>query len=555
MPMPRLRKSATADLAVIARAGLMLAAILSGLLFVAGTPVPALAGSGSPQAGPFPVGNLLSYANSDFEGQANFTAVTNIGTISDSSAVKLHGKDSLEFTTGVTAGTTALKLKEGSSATQINVTGSDIYTLGGWFKLPAANSGETVTFGLGLYDSTGTWLGWYSTPALNLNATSSWQYVQGQVTNIPQAAAWALDSPKITLGNAAANQVTYMDMLVLLPYRAAQAIGAHGPVPCSPGCTYNDRDWMNANSTIGPLQSDKEFFSNGNNLPSNFDQTICWAIEGDLGTNSPWPVCVIAYDGTTMTQTDMNNFLSTVPAQQELYIVWHQEPEGDSFSSEPGCGSDTGAAAFVCEFEQQGSLVHDSPYYGPNIFVAMDSSGYHYGDVTDDSSPGDETASSGTSDGTNNCPYMPPNSANSSGGADIYLVDFYQHSVVDGTNVNTEAIREDNWKNWLSCATGRNRPIGLGEYGLDQSTSAQIAPCTNSPDDAANTPSAMTADNSYLEQLPMSSQAELKNHVPVAMWGYWYDNNSGSASGCNVFDNTYGAITTWQGIETANGGG
>lgn len=525
-----------------------LAAALSSLLVTLGTSAPAFAASGNPQQGPFAVGNLLSYANSDFEGQANFVAVTNIGTISDSATSKLHGKDSLEFT-AVTAGTTALKLQQGSSATQINVHGSDTYTLGGWFKLPAANSGESVTFGLGLYDSAGTWLGWSSTPPAGLKATASWQYVEGQVT-VPATAAWALDSPKVTLSSAAAGQVTFMDMLVFKPYRAAQAIGAHGPV-CSTCGSYTAADWINANNTIGPLQSDKEFFSG--DLPSDFSQTSCSTIEQDLGATNygAWPVCIIAYKGTTMTQTGMDNFLSTVPAHQELYIVWHQEPEGDSFSNEPGCGADTGAAAFVCEFQLQGTLVHSSAFYGANIFVAVDSSGYRYGDLTDDSSAGDDTPS----DGTNGCAYMPSSNGSSSGGADIYLLDFYQNSVVAGTDVNTEANREDNWKNWLNCATARGRPIGFGEYGLDQSTSAQTSPCTNSPNDASEAPNAMAADNSYLRQLPMSSQTELHNHVPVVMWDYWYNDFGGGAPVCTLFGNTFGAITRWQGIETANGGG
>jgi hypothetical protein len=105
-----------------------LAAALSGLLVAFGAATPAFAGSGSSQAAPFPVGNLLSYANSDFEGSANFIAVTNVGTISDSAAAAEHGNDSLKFTSA-SAGSTVLKLQEGSSATQIDVTGSDTYTL------------------------------------------------------------------------------------------------------------------------------------------------------------------------------------------------------------------------------------------------------------------------------------------------------------------------------------------------------------------------------------------------------------------------------------------
>ena len=66
---------------------------------------------------------------------------------------------------------------------------------------------------------------------------------------------------------------------------------------------------------------------------------------------------------------------------------------------------------------------------------------------------------------------------------------------------------------------------------------------------------AMTADNSYLEQLLMSGQAEMQNQVPVVMWDYWYSDYGGGPPTCDVFNNTNGAITTWQGIERANGGG
>jgi hypothetical protein len=546
-----------------------LAASLSALLVALGTQVPASAASGTPQAGKLPVGNLLSYDNSDFEGHANFIPVTNIAAngITDSAAFKLHGKDALKFT-ATAAGTTVLKLQEGSSATQINVNGGKTYTLGGWFKLPATNnSGESITFGLGLYDSGGNWLGWSNTSALSLSATSNWQYVEGSVQAQFNGmnAAWALDSPQVTLSNAAMGQVTYMDMLVFEPRRAAQAIGAHGNCG-SPtmSCNYSASNWTSTNTTIGPLQSDKEFISG--DLPSDFSQTVCHAIENSPGmSQSNWPVCVIAYTGTlstndTTAQIDMNNFLANVPAGQELYIVWQSEPEGKDFTStgpQPGCPSgQTNAQAFVCEFDRQAGFVHNSSNFGPNIFVAMNSGGSHYGDVTDDNSAGDETKSDGTQDPNTlaSCPWMPPNSAN--GGADIYLVDFYQYSFVEGTDVNTEALREDNWKNWLSCATGNNRPIGFGEYGLDETAPSpppQPPTCTNNTNDAANAPNAMSADNVYLKNLPMSGQAELQNRVPVAMWAYWYSNYGGTAD-CTVFTSST-AISTWQGIETANGGG
>lgn len=65
----------------------------------------------------------------------------------------------------------------------------------------------------------------------------------------------------------------------------------------------------------------------------------------------------------------------------------------------------------------------------------------------------------------------------------------------------------------------------------------------------------MAADNTYLKQLPMSGQSQLQNPVPVVVWDYWYNDYGNASYGCTLFDNTYGAITAWQSIETANGGG
>src|SRR5262249_29971389 len=208
---------------------------------------------------------------------------------------------------------------------------------------------------------------------------------------------------------------TYMDMLVFKPRRAAQAIGAHGQCGTTTPCNYTAQKWINSNAVIGPLQSDKQFISG--DLPSTgtdpFSMTICHDIEQLLGSTnySAWPVCIIAYTGTGMTQTNMNNFLASVPAQQELYIVWHQEPEGDTFTNQPGCGTQTGAQAFVCEFQLQAAMVHNSPNYTPNIFVADNSAGSKY-----------STGNTGA-----DCSWIVPPKTN---GPDVYLVDHYEYVTV-----------------------------------------------------------------------------------------------------------------------------
>jgi hypothetical protein len=217
-------------------------------------------------------------------------------------------------------------------------------------------------------------------------------------------------------------------------------------------------------------------------------------------------------------------------------------------TTSPAVAATPARLVFVCEFQRQASFVHNSPDYGQNIFVAMDSAGSHYGDLTDDNSPGDDTASDGTSGA-----YMPPNDANSSSGADIYLADFYQNSVVAGSDVNTEANREDNWKNWLSCATANDRPIGFGDYGLDESASAQTGTCTNNPNDASNAPNAMTADNSYLKQLAHVGPGGAAEPRPRGDAGLLVQRLRRHAGLHSVRQYLRGD-QHMQGIETANGG-
>lgn len=155
-----------------------MAAALSTLALI-GVSSPARALSGSPQTGPFPVGNLLSYANSDMEGTAgDWISVSNAALSLSTSTALLHD-DSLADTSA-SAGTSAYKL-DANNYDQINLTGGDTYTVGAYFKIPAT-SGESLTFGLGNYDSSGTWLGWSYTSSLSLNNSGKWQYVQGQIT-------------------------------------------------------------------------------------------------------------------------------------------------------------------------------------------------------------------------------------------------------------------------------------------------------------------------------------------------------------------------------------
>lgn len=497
--------------AVLGAAGL----VSFGMLAVPSAP--AFAGLGTPQAGPFPVGNLLSYANSDFESTpVNYINVSN-ATLSQSTVKYLHSF-SLRDTVGTAGGTSSFKLQEGSGSTQINVTGGATYTIGGYFKLSSSATGQTVQFSLGCYTSTGTWIGWYSTPTLSLAAATTWQYAEGQVTVpiTPSACANVQDSPKVTLGGMAGSETVNVDEFVFKSYRGAEAIGAHGDACADGNCNnYTATDWLDSNSTgssgIGPLQINKEFFGVGGGL--SWANTDCKTIEANL-SQSQWPICIIAYKDQ-VSQSTMTAFMKAVPAPQQVILVYHQEPEGDSFSG--SCG--TGGPEFVCEWNAQYAEYQTAGDF-PNITMVMDAGSFQY-----------KTGNNGA-----NCSFLPP-------GADVdgYAIDFYEPTV-DGNNVANNVSRGDAWNNWTNCilnTIGNHKPIGIFEQGYDQGTASN----------QQHTKAAMIADQSYLEGYPAS------HNQPVNWWAYWWTDHGGQPGNWH-FDNINcsGCMDQWKANETANGG-
>jgi hypothetical protein len=492
-------------------AALLAAAGLASLAILAVPAVPAFAGLGTPQAGPFPVGNLLSYANSDFEGTpVNYISVSN-ATLSQSTVKYLHSH-SLRDTVAA-AGTSSFKLQEGTGPTQINVTNPATYTIGGYFKLSSSAAGQTVQFSLGCYDSTGKWIGWQDTPVESLAGATTWQYAEGQVT-VPSGCANVQDSPKVTLGGMAASETVNLDEFVFKSYRGAETIGAHGDACADGSChDYTAADWLASDSTgssgIGPLQIDKEFIPAGSGL--SWPGTVCKAIEGGL-PQSQWPICIVAYMDQ-VSQATMTAFMQAIPAAQQVILVYHQEPEGDSFSG--SCG--TGGPEFVCEWNAQYAEYQTAGDF-PNITMVMNAGSFQY-----------KTGNTGAG-----CSFLPP-------GADVdgYAIDFYEQTV-DGNNVASNVNRGDAWTNWTNCilnTIGNHKPIGMFEQGYDQGTTSN----------QQNTPTAIVADQSYLENYPAS------HGQPVNWWNYWWS-DYGGAGGSWRFDNTYGAMNKWKANETANGG-
>jgi hypothetical protein len=496
------------------------------------------------QAGPFPVGNLLNYANSDIESPSfnwapDLSQANDISSIAQGTASVMHAHSLRLIASGT--GTIIYKLGNGQDNTSVAITlpktGGE-YRVGAYMKVPA--SMHTVEFDLGCFDSTGHWLGWVNGTPVGMNTTGTWQYVEddflaGTSSALPSTCSEVQGSPRVKVTGMSAGQYVHMDDAIFAPYRAAIAIGAHGQ--CASPCSYTAADWYATDQNIGPLQSDKEF--NGA-LPSSFSGSNCAGDEAQLAGNPrgslAWPVCIIAYKDPVTSQAAMDSFLQGVPHQQEIILVWHQEPEGDTFSNEPGCSTSlTGADAFKCETEQQAGYVHASSYDTPNVFIAQDSAGFPYGN--------DPTVQ--------DCSWITPPSATGQG-VDLYLMDHYENTTVNGKDVNNSTNATE-WQDWLKCASAQNRPLGFGEYGLDNSPNGPASLCTNNPSNAQNLPKALLADNSYLAKLPMSADANLLTPAPFVVWDYWYSNYGGTAV-CTVFDNQFNAITDWKSIEAQNGG-
>ncbi|MGH3156207.1 MAG: carbohydrate binding domain-containing protein, partial [Streptosporangiaceae bacterium] len=510
--------------------------LAAGLFAAASAPASASAG---PQAGPFEVGNLLSYANSDFEGTiGNWAGVSNATLTDDTSHSFLHNDSLLDTTT--TAGSSSFRISGTPDAIDINVTPGDEYRVGAYFKLPA-DSGETVQFSLNCYDSAGDYLGVVNGTTNNLLDTTKWQYSEDDITVTanPDGCAYVQGAPKVTLGGLPADAAVNMDEAIFAPYRAALIIGAKGENGADGNSGYDASDWILTNWTsssmtsynIGPLQSDKEFYDGSStslNPTGGWAQSsnICYEIEQSISNSANWPACVINYQ-TQYSEPDFADFFQNLPAAQMVVMVFHGEPEASSdFSS---------GSQYVSDFDTESLDVRDAAVTSagnamPNVFVAADSTTFQYAS----SAPNNAGDPNGPGNG---CPYIPPTTS-----TDFYLADHYNQNVQSAPDNTLPTAGSpgpgQDWSNWLSCVQDINKPVGLAEYGLD---------CHNSvgPDQQVVTDE-INADNDYLEAIPGATQ-------PTIMWEYWYSDNGGTP-GC-VFSNAYGAVTAWQNAETQNGGG
>jgi hypothetical protein len=484
----------------------------SGVLAVAGvsvvTAVPAHAASAAALAAPAEVGNLLDYADSDFEGTiGNWAPVSNATLSDDTSQAYLHDDSLLD--TVPAAGTSTFELGEGNSAPQITVASADQYTVGAYFKIPAV-SGQSLAFGL---DFSNTWV---STGRLSLAGTGQWQYVSGRIT-APAGATSVISSPRVTYYGATAGEAINMDEASFVPFRAAQIVGAYAGPKAS--------DWIAADSTsdVGPLQSVKEFIIKEKPLPPEWDSSRneCYGIEQALGTekSAQWPACVVSYN-VLESAANLAKFFAGLPRAQMVIMNWRDEPEAPH-AVFPSCGGQTGnGPAYVCDFKQESHNIRQAAGDAPNVFVAMDASTYQYAAGT--------SHDRGGGDGQK-CTYIPPASD-----VDFYLADHYNTRATDSSLPGEKSPEGDEWSTWLGCVASSGKPIGLAEYGLD---------CRTQDPPQQTLASEIAQDKGYLAAIPGARQ-------PTIMWEYWdWDTKP---PGCQMTSTT--VKNEWQSVETQNGG-
>ena len=452
--------------------------------------------------------NLLSYADSDFEsGVGNWVNYSNSRVSQDDTQAFLHGR-SLRLTARK-SGSQAVKLGIGRSAPRINVAGGNTYRISAWLKTPAS-SPRIITFAAGFYTASGTWLGWTSGARVTLGRAGGWQYVSDLIT-APSTAAYALGSPRLTETGVRAGETLNVDEVLFEPYRAATWIGAE--FGGGRGMAF-----PTGNRAIGPIQSDKVFYSPSRALPTSYTDSSCAGLP-------PGVTCLVSYKVMT---THVASFVGSIPADKPVILTYWQEPENDSFSYH----GLTGGPAFVAEFESQSSLIRASTTGSnrANVFVAMDAMDYQY-------AAGSRHDRGGA---TSACSFIPPARY-----VDFYLDDHYE-LVASGYNLATDPGGEAGWNGWLGCVRPQYKPIGLAEYGLNCGASGTGA----HPNDLT-TSEGMAADNAYLERQP--------DGLPVVLWEYWWDDNGDGSFDCRFRRGGSPAgtqaVQQWHANEIQNGGG
>ncbi len=269
--------------------------------------------------------------------------------------------------------------------------------------------------------------------------------------------------------------------------RAAILIGA-----CS-----GKGNWRSANAIIGPLQTHRLFYSGS--LPLTFE-----------ADDTPTTVTIIASYKTAT--TNVKNYVKSVPANRQVILAYHHEPEGDYSSG----------AVFVSEFKTQSDLIRSCA--NSNVRIAMISASYPYG----------VSGNTDVQDGN----YL----KDLGNYVDLFGVDIYQG--VAGTEPYcwpTQGLRNyPRWNNWLNVVTdpaivGTIKPLGITEYGVDDPVG----------DERRN--QRIQLDRDYLIEAFTPGSAKAISPYRLQVWSYWWrsvDQNAAKFTDAPT-------IATWRGIENA----
>lgn len=218
------------------------------------------------------------------------------------------------------------------------------------------------------------------------------------------------------------------------------SVFARSPAPAAYHVGAAAKDLGEANATIGPLHEVRVYEQT--TLPGDYADTRC----------SQLPVeCVLSYKDA-MSYSAILSFVKTVPKSHPTIIVFHHEPECGG--NGPG-GEDMSPATFRQEFEQQSSYIRKAAKKAGNtsVQVAMVACSYSYQEPYDATERGHDGAYP-------NCAFIPPRSY-----VDFYLVDIYNYKPGSG-NVAVNPSTAAKWNGWLKCVRGKNRRLGVAEYGL-----------------------------------------------------------------------------------------
>jgi hypothetical protein len=249
-------------------------------------------------------------------------------------------------------------------------------------------------------------------------------------------------------------------------HRVAVLIGA-----AEPGSVAG---WQAGDAAIGPLQTQRVFYPGP--LPRAYTGSYCEQLER---VNGDGLTCIVSYKDADLATNNVVSYVRSIPADVNAWLVFHHEPEDDTF---PGGGG----REFVMDFERNVAAIRSAAGCTDcHIKVAMAANAYQY------HSAGRYSLGTG-------CSFIPPAQY-----VDAYFVDVYEPKPTGAPLERGPASIE--WDDWLHCVTaadeaasGHRKPLGIAEYGLGTAAPDAIRART------------IRADDTYL-----------RSFRHLALWEYW----------------------------------